>query len=96
MIVKVAGAEVPPPGSGFETVTLAVPGLRMSLSRIKALSCEALTNVVFRFEFPNLTIEPVTKPDPTTVSVKSGPPATADEGLIELMTGNGLLMVNRT
>jgi hypothetical protein len=36
MIVNAAGAEVPPPGAGVETVTEAVPGVAMSAAVIAA------------------------------------------------------------
>jgi hypothetical protein len=36
LIMNVAGAEVPPPGIGLETVTAAVPGVTMSVDEIAA------------------------------------------------------------
>ena len=38
LIVKLASAEVPPPGVGLSTVTLAVPAVSMSLAAICAVS----------------------------------------------------------
>jgi hypothetical protein len=43
MIVKVWALEVPPPGVGLKTVTLAVPAEAMSAARIEAVSWVALT-----------------------------------------------------
>src|ERR1700687_3223724 len=40
--------EAPPAGSGLKTKTTAVPPLAISPLRMSALSCVALTNVVFR------------------------------------------------
>ncbi len=42
-IVKVKAPEVPPPGAGLKTVTLAVPVVPMSDAVIAAVSCVALT-----------------------------------------------------
>ena len=38
LIVKVCALEVPPPGVGLKTVTLAVPAAAMSAARIEAVS----------------------------------------------------------
>ena|ERR1700730_5460407 len=46
LTVKVAGAEVPPPGAGLLTVTLTVPAVAMSEAGTEALSLVPLTNVV--------------------------------------------------
>ena len=43
MIVKLWALEVPPPGVGLKTVTLAVPAEAMSAARIEAVSWVALT-----------------------------------------------------
>ena len=43
LIVKVWALEVPPPGVGLKTVTLAVPAVAMSAARIKAVTWVALT-----------------------------------------------------
>src|SRR5262245_104065 len=92
-IVSVSALEVPPPGLGLKTVMLAVPASLTSLAWMLALSCELLTKVVFRFELRKRTIDPVRNPEPFTVSEKFGLPAATDAGVIELMTGTGLLMV---
>ena len=39
LIVKVWAFEVPPPGAGLNTVTLAVPAEAISAARIEAVSC---------------------------------------------------------
>lgn len=46
LMVKVRALEVPPPGAGFCTVTLAVPAFVMSLAGTVAVSFTLLTKVV--------------------------------------------------
>jgi hypothetical protein len=96
VIAKDTALEIPPPGPGLVTVTLAAPGSLISPALMAAVSWDALTNVVLRLAPAKRTVAPATKLDPLMVSVKSGPPATADSGLRELMTGTGLLMANAT
>ena len=43
LIVNVIALEVPPPGAGLKTVTLALPGLPMSPAGTDAVSWVALT-----------------------------------------------------
>ena len=43
LIVNAFALDVPPPGVGLTTVTLAVPALAMSAAGTDALSCVALT-----------------------------------------------------
>ncbi len=50
LIVKVCGLDVPPPGAGFTTVTLAVPAVAMSAAAMAAVSWVVLTNVVVRLD----------------------------------------------
>jgi hypothetical protein len=44
LVVKVRMAEVPPPGAGLKTVTLAVPADAISATVMAAVTCEAETN----------------------------------------------------
>ena len=46
LIVNDRVAEVPPPGAGFVTVTVAVPAVAISAAVIAAVSCVAFTKVV--------------------------------------------------
>ncbi len=43
VIVKLTPFDVPPPGVGLNTVTVAVPAVAMSEADIEALTCVALT-----------------------------------------------------
>ena len=83
--------DVPPPGVGLKTVTCAVPAAAVSAANITAFSWVALTNVVAR-SFPfQRTTEPVTKLEPFTVIVRSGPPVAALAGVNDVKAGAGLL-----
>ena len=46
LIVKDSTPDMPPPGAGFVTVTLAVPAVAISAAVIAAVTCVALMNVV--------------------------------------------------
>ena len=85
--VRVIALEVPPPGLGLNTVILNDPGWRMALSWILAVNCVELTNVVSWLEPLRRTLEPETKLDPLTVSVKSGPSCRTAVGLREVIEG---------
>ena len=85
--------DVPPPGAGLVTVTVAVPAVAISAAVMAAVSCVALTNVVVLAAPLNFTTDVDTKPVPLTVSVKAAPPAVALVGESEVSVGAGLLMV---
>lgn len=86
--------ELPPPGAGLFTETLAVPAIAMSLAGIAAVSCVALTNVVVRWLPFHHTVELFTNPLPLRVSVNAAPPAAAEFGFRLVSAGAGLLIVN--
>src|ERR1700730_4570472 len=94
LMVNVLGADVPPPGPGFVTVTLIVRAVAMSAAEIAAVSWWLLENVVVRAAPFHFTTEVVMKPEPFTVSVKPAPPAVALAGEREVTVGLGLLIVN--
>jgi hypothetical protein len=71
----------------LDTVTLAVPGVAMSLAEMDAVNRVLLTKVVVRFKLFHLTTELDSKLDPSTVSVKPSPPALAELGLRLVSTG---------
>jgi len=93
LIVKDRLPDVPPPGAGFVTVTVAVPAVAISAAVIAAVNCVALTNVVVLAAPLNFTTDVGTKPVPLTVRVKAAPPAVALAGDREVAVGAGLLMV---
>ena len=93
VIVNVAELEVPPPGAGLNTVTLAVPPEAISALLICAVSCPLLTKVVVRGLPFQLTTELATKPVPFTVSTKLAPPTAVDEGLSVVIVGTGLPVI---
>lgn len=92
--MKLTAFDVPPPGVGVTTVTLAVPTLAMSVAGIAAVNCVALTKVVVRGLPFHCTVEPLTKLLPLTVKVKAAPPAVAPFGFKLVIEGRGLLMAN--
>ena len=93
LIVKDRIADVPPPGAGFVTVTVAEPAVAISAAVIAAVNCVALTKVVVLAAPLNFTTDVDTKPVPFTVSVKAAPPAVALVGEREVAVGAELLMV---
>src|SRR6185436_6618450 len=80
LIAKVRLPDVPPPGAGLTTVTVAVPAAAKSLAGIVAISCVLLTKAVGRGLLFQRTSELATKFDPLTVSVMPPRPAVADTG----------------
>jgi hypothetical protein len=92
-MMKVAGAEVPPPGAGFETVTVAVPGVAMSVAEIAACRLVLETKVVVRGLPFHWTADVETKFELLTVNVKAAEPPTTALGLSEVSVGTGLLIV---
>src|SRR5437660_4930004 len=86
---------MPPPGTGFTTVTDAVPAVAMFAAGTVAVGCELLTKFVasaIPFQF---TTELETKPVPLAVKVKLAPPGMAlaeTSGL--LISGTGLDCAN--
>ena len=92
LIVNDRLADVPPPGAGFVTATVAVPAVAISAAVMAAVSCVALTKIVVLATPLNFTTEVDTNPVPLTVSVKAAPPAVALVGEREVSVGAGLLM----
>ena len=89
LIVKVNPFDVPPPGAGFVTVTVALPAVVRSPAGIVAVNCVALIKLVVRpLPFQN-TCDVGTKFDPLTVSVKPLVPDVAEFGLRLVKAGTG-------
>ena len=93
LIVNDRVPDVPPPGAGFVTVTVAVPAVAISAAVIAAVNCVARTKVVVLAAPLNFTTDVDTNPVPLAVRVKAVPPAVALVGEREVSVGAGLLMV---
>ena len=93
VMVKVAVLDVPPPGAGLKTVTFAVPAVATSLAGMVAVSTVLETNPVVRSLPFQRTTEPLTKFVPVMVRVNPPLPATAVDGLIVVIVGDGFVMV---
>ena len=89
LIVNDRLPDVPPPGAGFVTVTVAVPAVAISAAVIAAVNCVALTNVVVLAAPLNFTTDVDSKPVPFTVRVKAASPAVALVGEREVAVGAG-------
>ena len=87
--VKSKAFEVPPPGAGLNTVTLAVPAAAMSLAGIVAWTCVLLVTVVARAAPFQRTSAPSKKSLPFTVNVNPVLPATARGGERLVRVGAG-------
>jgi hypothetical protein len=92
--VNVCAFDVPPPGTGFTTVTAAVPVAFTSAARIVAVIVVLEIKVVTRGEPFQSTIALETKLEPFTVMVKSELPAKVEVGVMEVVAGMGFIIVN--
>lgn len=93
VIVNVRAAEVPPPGEGLITVTLAVLAELMSVGAMAACKLVLETKVVERVLPFHWIVDVGTKFVPVTVNVKPAPPAGAEFGFTDATVGAGLSMV---
>jgi hypothetical protein len=87
-----SGLEVPPPGEGLRTTTVAVPTTAISPAEIEEVSWVLLMKLVERLAPFQFTIESGVKLEPLTVRVKPLPPALAELGLRLVIAGTGLLI----
>ena len=94
VMVKVWLPEVPPPGVGLTTVTLAVPAVATSLAKIVAVSCVAETKEVALGDPFQLTVDEASKPVPLAVRVNWALPAVVEVGDIEVRVGLAWVTVN--
>ena len=94
VMVNVAAPDSPPPGAGLKTVTFAVPAVATSLAGMAASNRVLETKVVGRSLPFQRTFALLTKFVPVMVRVKPPLPATAVAGLMLLIVGDGLVMVN--
>jgi hypothetical protein len=85
-----------PPGDGFVTVMLIGPTAAMLAAGTVAVSCQALTSVVASaivcVGVIQLTVAPVTKLLPLSVSVKVGLPAVVLPGTSDVIAGTGVAL----
>jgi len=95
-IVNVCALDVPPPGLGLTTVIDAVPAVATRDAGTVAASWVEETKLVARGAPFQFTVEVETKLVPFTVKMKSALPAAIQVGLIEVVVGTGLLIVNVT
>ena len=92
LIVNVRLPDVPPPGAGLTTLTVAVPTAVMSEAGTAAVRLVAETYVVASDAPFQLTVEVDTKFVPVTVIVNAGPAAKADDGFRLDAVGAGLIV----
>ena len=89
-IANSADPELPPPGVGLTTLTVAVPELAMSAAVICACNCVLEEKVATR-ELPfHWTVDEDKKFSPAIVKVNAAAPAFAEFGLSQTMAGTGL------
>ena len=82
--------EVPPPGTGLNTVMSNIPAVVKLLDEIVAVSCVLLMKDVVRFEPLKLTTDPDMKFVPITVMVKPESPTVLLVGEMLIKVGMGL------
>jgi len=87
---RLTAFEVPPPGAGVFTVMGKSPTAAISLARICAVTCVALTNAVVRAAPLNRTTELLLKFVPLTVNVNAALPAVLLGGDNVVTVGTGL------
>ena len=80
VIQKYCTFDVPPPGTGFATVMLAVPVVATSAAGTFAVNCDALTKVVARALPFQFTVAPETNQVPFAVRVNDGLPGVTAAG----------------
>lgn len=91
-IKKAKALDVPPPGEGLTTATVADPAEAISADGIDAVKLVLLMKVVGRLNPFQVTIEPDMNFEPVTARMKPGPPALTELGLSPVATGTGLLI----
>jgi hypothetical protein len=90
VMLNVAAADVPPcSGEGLATATFTEPAVATRLAGTRAVSWVAEPYMVGSAVVPKFTTEPLIKPVPTTVSVKSLFPASMVPGAKLAMVGVG-------
>jgi len=93
LIANFKAFDVPPPGAGFATVTVAVLTVAMSAAEMAACKLVFETNVVARVLPFHCTLEEAMKFVPVTVSTKPASPAKTALGPSDATVGVGLSIV---
>ena len=93
---RLMGLDVPPPGVGLKTVIGKLPTAAISLARIAAVNCVALTNVVTLSTPLNRTTELLSKLMPLTVKGNARSPAVLLVVDNVVIAGTGWLTVKFT
>jgi len=91
---KTTTPEVPPPGAGLLTATLANVVDAISLAVMEAVNRTLETKVVGRLEPFQVTVDAEVNPEPVRVKTKALPPAVAEAGSSLVSVGSGLLILN--
>ena len=86
--------DVPPPGEGLDTATLADVSEAISAAEIEAVSRTSVAKVVGRAEPFQVTVDAVVKPEPVRVKTKALPPTVAEPGSSLVSVGAGLLILS--
>src|ERR1700682_1167535 len=87
LIAKVKAPDVPPPGGGVATVTMAVPAAAMSPAGIAAWRLVLEPKVVARGLPFHWTVEDDRKLAPVTVTLNPSPPARVKAGFSDAAVG---------
>jgi hypothetical protein len=87
--VNCVAEEVPPPGAGVVTLTVAVPDEDSDRVGIIAVSCVDETKAVASACPLKLTTDTLVKPNPVTVMVVSAEPCGTEDGEMDVNWGNG-------
>ena len=93
VIVKTIPDDVPPPGAGLVTVTVAVPTMETSPAVMAALNCVVLMKVVTRFDPFHCTCEEGMNPLPLTESVTAPVLLIVETGRMEVSAGTGFEVI---
>ena len=93
VMVKVCGADVPPPGPGVTTVIAGVPAVVRSAAGMTAVNVVSLTKVVASGVASKSAVELLRKPSPVSVMVVSELPTNVKFGLMLVSVGTGLVTV---
>ena len=87
VIGSVLPGDVPPPGPGLATVSMALPAVSTSEAGIETFSRVRETYAVVRAALFHRTTEAGVNPEPSTARLKDGSPLTAPTGVSAVIAG---------